>query len=285
MENLGKVTLTTLSIFGHEITVNPVTFIMTWLVMILILSFAFIGGRQLKQVPGVIQNVFEVFYEFLKDITIGTLGEKDGQKYLPFIITLFIFILASNWIGIIPNLVALLGTVIALVHKVVGGNVSIVFNSITDIDMTVNPSVWYASLLSFSGIEEPTRSVNTDLALALYVFVLCWGYGISQKGIYGFIRSFVDDPFPMKGPWVLLFFINPFFYLNLIGSVANVVSHSFRLFGNIFGGGMIIVIVSSLLKHFLVPVFLFGFFGLFAGLVQAFVFTMLAVTYLQQQQA
>ena len=52
----------------------------------------------------------------------------------------------------------------------------------------------------------------------------------------------------------------------------------------IFGGGMIIVIVSSLLKFFIVPVGLFAFFGIFAGLVQAFVFTMLAVTYIQQQQ-
>ena len=56
------------------------------------------------------------------------------------------------------------------------------------------------------------------------------------------------------------------------------------LWGNIFGGAMIIVIVSTLVKHLLLPVGLLGFFGLFAGIVQAFVFTMLAVTYIQQQQ-
>ena len=106
----------------------------------------------------------------------------------------------------------------------------------------------------------------------------------TQKGLYKYIRSFADDPFEMKGWLIVFFFLNPFFYLNIIGMIANVVSHSFRLFGNIFGGSMIIVIVSSLLKFFLLPVGLFAFFGLFAGLVQAFVFTMLAVTYIQQQQ-
>lgn len=285
MENLGQVTLTTLSLFGHEITLNPHTFRMTWLVMAIMLIFAFIGGKGLKKIPGTIQNVIEVFHDFLEDITVGTLGERDGQKYLPFIITLFIFILLSNWIGIVPNILAFVGTVSALVHKAFGGDVHVAMNSITDITLSTQPSAWYSGLIGAQGIEEPTRSVNTDLALALFVFLLCQAYGISQKGFITYIRSFVDDPFPMKGPWILLFFINPFFYLNMIGAVANVVSHSFRLFGNIFGGGMIVVIVSTLLHHFFVPVFLNAFFGLFAGLVQAFVFTMLTITYLQQQQA
>lgn len=285
MENLGQVTLATLSLFGHEITLNPQTFKMTWLVMAIMLILALIGGRNLKAVPGTLQNIIEVFYDFLKDITVGTLGDRDGQKYLPFIVTLFVFILLSNWIGVIPNILAFVGTMVALVHKAVGGDVHVVMKSITDIAVSVDPSVWYSGLIGAQGIEEPTRSVNTDLALAMFVFLLCQAYGISQKGFFRYIRGFVDDPFPMRGPWILLFFINPFFYLNMIGAIANVVSHSFRLFGNIFGGGMIVVIVSTLLHHFFVPVFLNAFFGLFAGLVQAFVFTMLTITYLQQQQA
>ena len=71
--------------------------------------------------------------------------------------------------------------------------------------------------------------------------------------------------------------------LNIIGEISAVVSHSFRLFGNIFGGFMIFTIVSSLIHHLLIPVGLLAFFGLFAGLVQAFVFTMLAITYIGQK--
>ena len=283
METLGVVTTSTLTIFGKEIIYNPTVFIMTWLVIVLMVFFAFLAGRSIKTVPGTLQNCFEVIYDFLKDITYGTLGDEDGKKHLPFVITLFVFILVSKWIGIVPNIFEMLGVIIAFFHSFFSSSVQIVGASLFDLKLNIGP-VPYSFLFNFSAIEEPTRSVNTDLALGLLVFFMVQLYGIRNKGFIGYLRNFFDDPFPMKGWLACFFFLNPFFYLNLIGVVANVVSHSFRLFGNIFGGSMIIVIVSSLLKYFLVPVGLFAYFGLFAGLVQAFVFTMLTVTYLQQQQ-
>ena len=70
------------------------------------------------------------------------------------------------------------------------------------------------------------------------------------------------------------------FPLNIIGELAKVVSISFRLFGNIFGGAIIIAVVSPLVYHMVIPPFLTAFFGLFIGLIQAFVFTMLTITYI-----
>jgi len=282
MDTLGEVTLSTITLFGREISFNPTTFIMTWLVMGIILIGAYFGAKNLKRKPGKLQSIFEIIHEFLEEITIGTLGEKDGRKYLPFIITLFIFILLANWIGVLPNIFQFLGTLILGLHKLIGGNIDVVGEGLTASKMIVPDTAWYRFLFNVPLIEEPTRSVNTDLALAIFVFILCLAYGLKNRGVYGFLKSLVVEPFPMEGFMIILFPANIF--LNLIGLVANVVSHSFRLFGNIFGGGMIIVIVSSLLKFFLVPVALFAFFGLFAGLVQAFVFTMLAVSYLQQNQ-
>ncbi len=284
MEGLGQVTLKTLNLFGLEITYNPVTFAMTFFVMGLILIAGYVVRGQLKQIPGFGQSVFEMIYDFLSEITLGTLGEKDGKRHLPFIVTLFIFILTANWIGIIPNLFKIVGSFLGVIAAVFSSAINIDFKSILDISLMVPNSSSISWLLTMPGFEEPTRSVNTDLALALLVFFIVQAYGIKNKGFFGYLKSYYNDPFPMKGWRALFFFVNPFFYLNLIGAVANVVSHSFRLFGNMFGGGMIIVIVSSLLKFFLVPVGLFAFFGIFAGLVQAFVFTMLAVTYIQQQQ-
>tara|TARA_A100001015_G_scaffold196267_1_gene218891 strand:- start:20 stop:871 length:852 start_codon:yes stop_codon:yes gene_type:complete len=283
MENLGQVTLNTITIFGKVISYNPTTFIMTWIVIILMVLLAILTRRSIRTIPGYLQNMFEVVYDFLKDITIGTLGEEDGRKHLPFVVTLFLFILISNWIGIIPHVTKMLGTLLAVLHSVFSSQVEFVGSSIGSFRLNIG-NVPYAFLFDFPAIEEPTKSVNTDLALGLLVFFSVQIYGIKNKGVVGYLRNFFDDPFPMKGWMACFFFLNPFFYLNLIGVVANVVSHSFRLFGNIFGGSMIIVIVSSLLKYFLVPVGLFAYFGLFAGLVQAFVFTMLTVTYLQQQQ-
>ena len=68
--------------------------------------------------------------------------------------------------------------------------------------------------------------------------------------------------------------------LNVIGEIAQVVSVSFRLYGNILGGAIIIAIGSQLLRSFIAPPFMVMYFGLFVGLVQAFVFTMLTLVYI-----
>jgi F-type H+-transporting ATPase subunit a len=71
--------------------------------------------------------------------------------------------------------------------------------------------------------------------------------------------------------------------LNLIGELAKIVSISFRLFGNILGGSIIILVVSYLTLNLVLPPFLYAFFGLFVGTIQAFVFTMLTVVYISVQ--
>ena len=284
MDKLGEVSQATLTLFGFSITYNPVTFLMTWVVILFILVSAVAARRKMSLVPGFLQSIFELIYDFLKDITLGTLGDEDGRKHLPFIISLFVFVLCANWIGILPNVFAMFGTLLGVVFSFFDSSIVVTFNSLIDISLSIPENRWFSFLFDLPAFEEPTRSVNMDLALGLLVFAAVQAYGVKNKGFWGYLKSYYNDPFPMKGWMALFFFLNPFFYLNLIGAVANVVSHSFRLFGNIFGGGMIIVIVSSLLKFFIVPVGLFAFFGIFAGLVQAFVFTMLAVTYIQQQQ-
>ena len=284
MDKLGEVSQATLTLFGLSITYNPITFLMTWVVILFILVSAVAARRKMSLVPGFLQSIFELIYDFLKDITLGTLGDEDGRKHLPFIISLFVFILCANWIGILPNIFAMFGTLLGVVFSFFDSSIIVTFNSLIDISLSIPENRWFSFLFDLPAFEEPTRSVNMDLALGLLVFAAVQAYGVKNKGFWGYLKSYYNDPFPMKGWMALFFFLNPFFYLNLIGAVANVVSHSFRLFGNIFGGGMIIVIVSSLLKFFIVPVGLFAFFGIFAGLVQAFVFTMLAVTYIQQQQ-
>ena len=71
--------------------------------------------------------------------------------------------------------------------------------------------------------------------------------------------------------------------LNVIGELAKIVSISFRLFGNIMGGSIIILVVSYLTYSVIIPVPLYLFFGLFVGTVQAFVFTMLTIVYISVQ--
>jgi len=71
--------------------------------------------------------------------------------------------------------------------------------------------------------------------------------------------------------------------LNVIGELAKVVSISLRLYGNILGGAIIILVVSDLVYSVAIPPFLNVFFGLFVGTIQAFVFTMLTLVYISVQ--
>ena len=72
------------------------------------------------------------------------------------------------------------------------------------------------------------------------------------------------------------------FPLNLVGELSKIVSISFRLFGNIMGGAVIIQVVSWLVGYIVLPIGLYGFFGIFVGTIQAFVFTMLTLAYIAQ---
>lgn len=127
------------------------------------------------------------------------------------------------------------------------------------------------------GLEEPTQDLNTTLALGVTSFLYIQIYTIQKEGFIGYLKSYLSPFFLM-------------FPLNVVGKLASIVSISFRLFGNIFGGAIIAKLYTSAIAG---SVFweLFGivsginiiitfFFGIFEGFLQAFVFAMLTVTYL-----
>lgn len=119
-------------------------------------------------------------------------------------------------------------------------------------------------------LEEPTKDLNVPLSLGLMGFVIAHYCGLRAKGIKGYVKEYTQ-PFFVMLP------------LNIIGELAKVISISFRLFGNIMGGSIIILVVSHLIYSLVLPPFLFFFFGLFIGTIQAFVFTMLTIVYISVQ--
>ncbi len=130
--------------------------------------------------------------------------------------------------------------------------------------------------------EEPTKNINTTLALALVSFAYVQKESIKAHGLWGYIKEFFKP-----------FFI--FFPLEVLGKLATIVSLSFRLFGNIFGGSIISTmwhsaIAGSILGQIAgtlmgVSIIIMLFFGLFEGLIQAFVFSILTLTYLSMATA
>tara|TARA_A100001015_G_C14993896_1_gene715290 strand:+ start:607 stop:1464 length:858 start_codon:yes stop_codon:yes gene_type:complete len=284
MDKIGVVSTITFELFGQVITLQSTMILMTYVVIAGLSLTAFLCTRRLKQIPSTVQNMAEIIYEFIDEITVGTLGRRDGKAFVPFIFTIFVFVLAANWIGILPHITTFIGFIIAMIHQTIfGGAGEWILDGITGSVFVPSSTTWYYVLFNIPAFEEPTRSINTDLALGLLVFAIVHINAVRKNGWLEYFRGYMGDIVPSKGWWILLFPINPFFYLNVISEVSSVVSHSFRLFGNIFGGFMILVIVSSLVQHFLIPVGLLAFFGIFAGIVQAFVFTMLAITYIGQK--
>ena len=126
-------------------------------------------------------------------------------------------------------------------------------------------------------MEEPTKDLNTTLALGILTFVYTQWYAIKAHGFLAYCKEYFQPIFLM-------------FPLHVLGKIASMVSIAFRLFGNIFGGAIISHIYLSVIQgsflweslgllsgfNFIIVLF----FGLFEGFLQAFVFTMLALTYL-----
>ncbi len=131
--------------------------------------------------------------------------------------------------------------------------------------------LWISNMLGvIPYLSEPTKDLNTPLAYGILGFVISHYAGIKTKGLKAYASEYVQP----------MFFMAP---LNVIGELSKVVSISFRLFGNIMGGSIIIMVVSHLVYNLVLPPLLNVFFGIFVGTIQAFVFTMLTLVYISVQ--
>ncbi len=125
-------------------------------------------------------------------------------------------------------------------------------------------------------VEEPTVDVNTALALGLMSFLYREFYTVKTVGIWTYIKGYFQPVFIMMP-------------LNIIGKLSSILSISFRLFGNILGGSVISNIYTNTVSSSIVGavinfsgmgLVIAGFFGIFEGFVQAFIFSVLTLTYI-----
>ena len=119
-------------------------------------------------------------------------------------------------------------------------------------------------------VQNPTADLNTTLGLALVVFLVSHYEGSKAQGVWNYLKGFAEP----------VAFLLP---LNIISELAKPISHSFRLFGNILGGGIILAFAMEYIP-WLIPVPLIAWFDLFVGLIQALVFTLLAIVYIAVQK-
>src|SRR5688500_15384603 len=123
------------------------------------------------------------------------------------------------------------------------------------------------------GLMAPTSSINVTLGCAITIWVYYHFQGVREQGLVGYIKHFWAPP---GAPWALGFIMFP---IEIISHTSRVLSLSLRLFGNIFGEELVILILFSIIP-FLVPLPMM-FLGLITGGLQAFIFMLLSIIYLQ----
>lgn len=199
-----------------------------------------VASRKFALRPSGVQNVIELGVEQFLSLLDSIFGERRrSEKYFPFIATIFVFVLFSNWFGILPGVGS-----IGLFETHAGQHV-------------------FLPLL-----RSPASDLNFTLALAMVTVIATHIFGVQALGVKAHISKFLNFSSP------IYFFIG---VLEFVSEIAKIISFSFRLFGNIFAGEVLLLAIAFLVPYAAPLPFLF--LEIFVGFIQAFVFAMLAVVF------
>ena len=237
--------------FGFPITNSMVV---TWIVAAGLLLFARTATRRMDQVPGGAQNLLEWLIEGVYGLLESVIGAHLVKKTFWFFATIFLFILAANWISLVPGV----GT-IGWGHQTADG----------------------------FGVQEPLfRGANADfnltLAMALIFFALWIVWAVQEVGVGGIFKELLGAKGETTGimkPLMAVIFLAAGL-LEIISILFRPVSLSFRLYGNVFAGENMLEAMSRLVPGlgWLLPI-PFYFMELLVGLVQALVFMLLTAVF------
>ena len=242
------------------------TLLATWLTMFILIVGSILVTRNLKMVPAGLQNLVEWGLGVLLGLTESVAGER-GRKFFPLVATIFIFLLISNWTGLLPGF-ASVGTI----HEAHHGGYQVAQVSLLGVNVNLlqahevgeHETGWTV----FSFLRSAATDLNTPLALAIISVVVTQVVGVQALGLRYFNKfiSFKDVMGLIVGP------------LELVSELGKIISFTFRLFGNIFAGEVLLAVLAFLVPY-LVSVPFMGL-ELFVGLMQAFVFAMLTLVFM-----
>ncbi|MCX6792562.1 MAG: F0F1 ATP synthase subunit A [Candidatus Falkowbacteria bacterium] len=240
---------------GFTVTNSLLT---SWIALFIIIVIGVSFKLSVKTIPGKLQNIMEMVVDkFLELFDSVTNSREKSISLAPFVMSFFFLILINNWMGIMPG-VGAFGKIVSE-H---GENVFVPF------------------------LRGGTADLNTTLALASLAVVASHIFGVVAVGAWNYlnkfinIKAFLEIPKKVfKDPTVLL--VNPIKafvgLVEIIGELAKVASLSFRLFGNIFAGEVLLASMSAIMA-FAVPI-PFLFLEIIVGLIQALIFAMLVLIY------
>ncbi|MBI2484221.1 F0F1 ATP synthase subunit A [Candidatus Uhrbacteria bacterium] len=227
------------SIAGFPVT-NSI--LVAWIVMIALVAASLIATRRVSLVPRGAQNFFEIVLETILKLVDSVTGDKrQSLRFFPLVATIFMFVLIGNWLGLLPGV----------------GSIGI-------------REVHEGKAVLVPLFRSTAADLNFTLALALISVVVVQCVGIASIGFFKYASRFINFSNPLN------FFVG---VLELISEIAKLISFSFRLFGNIFAGEVLLMVM-FFLAPYIVPL-PFLFLEVFVGFIQAMVFAMLTLVFLK----
>lgn len=218
----------TVHIFGLTFDTDIITSTLVAMAIFLFLALR-MTAKATDGVPGKLQVFWEMIVGMVTDVAESAMGPR-GRRYVPLGVTLFLFILISNWIGFIPS----------AMHPGSSGDI----------------------------LPAPTSDINLPLAMAALVIVWVHVESFRARGVGGYFKHY-GQPFAALVP------------INAIEEITKPITMTFRLFGNLFSGGLMVAVITTLLPIYAVP---FGEivwkpFDLGIGAIQAYIFMLLSILY------
>ncbi len=235
-------------IIGYFLGV-PITSSMTtvWVAMLILITVAFVVRKKLSLVPGKLQNFFELLIGAVFDYMADVLESKElAKRFFPLVMTIFLFILLMNWTGALPGV------------ESVG-----VYKEVAEHGEVIKEFVPI--------FNTAAADLNITLAFAIIAFVSIELAGVTLLGFFRYGSKFINFHSP------LAFIVG---LIELLSEVARLISFSFRLFGNIFAGKTMLLVVMFLATPYLLPVPLM-LYEVFVGFIQAFIFAILVLFFIK----
>ena len=241
-------------------------------VFFLIATRRIASGNRAAQLaaPTGAQNFAETVIELLLGLIEGTAGKRLGRQIFPLIATLFLFILTANYAGLLPGV----GTIGFYESHSAGGEqhrapVVVAAAPGGEAPVALANAAEEGEKILVPFFRAPNADLNMTIAMALIAVVTVQALAIRAHGIGHYLKEFIAPPIPL---------------LHLIGEFSRIISLSARLFGNVFGGEVLLAVIIALTVGLVglagvIPAIFYGL-ELFFGLIQAVLFAILTLIYI-----
>jgi len=230
----------------------------TWITIIVLVAITFFATRRQDLIPRGIQNFAEWAVESLLGLVESVAGKERGKKFFPLVATFFIFILFANLLDIFPGVDTI-------------GRVNL--TAIQQAHLAPPTSIFLFGVYSnkiVPWLRPATTDLNLTIGMALVSVIVTQFFGFSMLGAKQYLGRFFKFTSPIN------FYVG---LLELVSEIARIISLSFRLFGNIFAGTIVLAIFALLLP--VIGDVIFIPFELFVAFLQAFIFALLTLVFLQ----